>query len=104
MADNYMLDPGVKQFFEDWMKSPVRFRGYADDERRFHMFVKTCIEYAKSKDQDIERVLILDSLRLSIHNHMRAISDMPEHLYRDEANSYIWHFADIVKYESTKLG
>ena len=48
MADNYMLDPKVKYYFEQWMKSPTRFRGHAPDEKRLHMFVKTCISYARN--------------------------------------------------------
>ncbi|MDD4876775.1 MAG: hypothetical protein PHQ86_06590 [Dehalococcoidales bacterium] len=103
MVENYMLDPKVKYYFEQWMKSPTRFRGHAIDEKRFHMFVKTCINYARNRDEDVERVLISDSLRSSIHEYIRAQSDTPEHLYRDEANRYIWHFADIVTYEATEL-
>jgi hypothetical protein len=103
MADNYMRDSNVKNYFEQWVKSPTRFTGHATDEERFHKFVKTCIGYARNADKDIERVLTTDSLRLSIYEFMKSQGEIAEHIYHDEANRFIWRFADIVKYEATKL-
>ncbi|MDD5435796.1 MAG: hypothetical protein PH343_10250, partial [Nitrospira sp.] len=80
-----------------------RFMETATDKDRFYKFVKMCISYVRATDENVQRVLIPDTLRSSILKYIEDQSDTPEHLYRDVVNRYVWHFTDIVMYEATKL-
>jgi hypothetical protein len=103
MTDNYMTDPTVLKYYEQWAKLPTLFTRHYLDDRRFYRFVKACIEYGRSTGEELMKVLTTNYLREKLRDSMHAQLEINEFVYLTEIDKIILRFEDIVWYEATPL-
>ncbi|MDO9333241.1 MAG: hypothetical protein Q7T57_01800 [Dehalococcoidales bacterium] len=103
MPYDYLNDPTVRMYYEKWIKLPTFFTGHPSDEERFYKFVKACVRYARTTDEDIIKVLDTQLLRSNMKASMREQVEINEFSYLKEIDRFVVRFSDIVWYEATQL-
>jgi hypothetical protein len=99
MPNDYLNNPTVRMYFEQWVISSTVFSGRAADDERFYRFIKACIGYAKTKNIDTRK---LDKELLRSHLYDAFSSEIDKSRF-EATNKFVSRFSDIIWYEATKI-
>jgi len=99
MADNYMQDSTVYNYYRHWIACFPNLLGHSLDRESFYRFVKACIQYTEGKN--IIRELDTSILRDHLYDDLRDKCSADG--YEDITSEIIILFERLIQYENTRL-
>ena len=102
MSENYMLDPTVRQYYDQWMESPTYF-SFQDGEQHFYKFVKACIDWSEKNglknqlDIDFFKDVLIDEVK------PRYQAGNEEDGWEDIKDDILFRFKTLLDFEAIPL-
>ena len=94
MAENYMRDQNIRQYYDFWIKGPTPLE-HSLDRERFYKFVKACVSYAGG--EDVQKKISPSYLRLHLYDDLHNIYS--EKAYDEITHQIIVLFESLLEYE-----
>ena len=96
MAENYMNDQNVRDYYDRWIHSPTLL-DHVMDRERFYMFVKACVNYVGHPD--VAKKINLEFLRDQLFDDF--CDGRTDKAYEGIKHKIISLFEILIEYENT---
>jgi len=103
MAENYMKDSNVRQYYNFWINGPTLFEHIRDRER-FYKFVKAVVNWAGGRESQGSRELQkkIDTSFLALHIYDSFHDKYSEEYYDKLKHEILVEFEKLIEYEDTE--